>query len=68
MPFETKYSDKDILEALEECLKEAKVPASEIAKKLDGNPEYIKKRLLALMKEGIVEGKRQGKTWGFCLK
>lgn len=65
MTFEKRFTDEKILEALEECLKRAVVPASEIAKELDANPRYIKDRLLELKDKNLLSGKIIGSSWCF---
>ena len=65
MTFESKYTDAKLVEALETCLKRAKIPASEVARELDGNPEYVKKKLLDLQKRGLIESEKVGSSWCF---
>jgi hypothetical protein len=67
MPIEQKYTDEMILKALEECLKEPKIPASSVANKLGASQEYIKNRLKKLMNdsESPVEGELIGSSWCF---
>lgn len=65
MPYETKYTDDEILDALVECLKEATIPSTCVANKLGANSEYIKKRLLRLLKQEKIVGERTGRAWCF---
>ena len=63
-----KYTDEKLISTLNECLKRAKVPASEVAKELDGNAEYVKNKLLDLKKRGLIEGEIVSGLWCFTLK
>lgn len=70
MPIETIYTDEKILQALDECLREAHVPASKVAKKLGASKEYIKNRLKKIMEEddSPIEGELEGSSWAFRFK
>jgi DNA-binding Lrp family transcriptional regulator len=65
MTFEEKYSDEQIIKAVEECLREACIPTSAIAEKIGGSPTHVKRRLLALMKKDKLNGKMIGSSWCF---
>lgn len=65
MKFETKFTDDTLLKALNECLEEATIPSLDVAKKVGGNAEYIKNKLLDLEERGLVEKKKVGTTWCF---
>ena len=54
LPAEKKYTDKAILEALEECRKDPIIPAILVAEKLNANPRYISNLLIELEKKGIL--------------
>lgn len=60
-----KYTDEKLLNALNECMKRAVVPAIEIAKELEGNPEYVKNKLVDLKKRGLIEGEIVSGVWCF---
>gem|GEM_PF-4128472 len=70
MPIETLYTDEKILNALDECLKEAYVPSSKVAKKLGASQEYIKNRLKVIMgsEYSPIEGEIEGSSWAFRFK
>ncbi len=65
MTFEPKYTDEKLLNALDKCLERATIPSSEVAAELEGNSEYVKKKLLDLEKRGLVESKKVGSSWCF---
>jgi predicted ArsR family transcriptional regulator len=65
MTFESKYTDEKLLSALEKCLSRAAIPASQIAEELEGNSEYVKKKLLELEKRGLIKSKKVGSSWCF---
>lgn len=63
MVFEDKVTDEQILKALQECINEAIVPASDVADKLDMSSRRIKERLLLL--ETKLVCKKIGNVWCF---
>jgi DNA-binding Lrp family transcriptional regulator len=65
MKFETKYTDEKIIEAIEKCLENATVPASDVAEELGANTEYIKARLKDMQRRGLITGRMKGRIWGF---
>lgn len=66
MTFTTqKYTDEELIEAVEECLREACIPTSLIAEKIGGNKEHVKRRLLALVDDNKLLGKMVGSSWCF---
>lgn len=60
-----KYTDESLIKALNECMKRATVPASEVAKELDGNAEYVKNKLRDLKQRGLIEGEVVSGMWRF---
>lgn len=65
MKYETKFTDEMLLKAIIECLGEAMIPASDVAGKVGGNPEYIKNKLLDLEKRGKLKAEKKGTSWCF---
>lgn len=65
MAFDTKYTDDELIEAVEECLREACIPTSVIAEKIGGNKEHVKRRLLSLVEDKKLSGKMVGSSWCF---
>jgi len=65
MKYETKFTDEMLIEALLECLEDATIPASSVALKVGGNPEYIKNKLLDLEAKGLLIKKKVGTSWCF---
>jgi DNA-binding Lrp family transcriptional regulator len=66
MVFEEKFTDDEILEAVERCVRKAKVPATEVAKELGrGSPRRVKERMQELAMEGFLEGEKVGSFWCF---
>ncbi|MDD4521723.1 MAG: hypothetical protein PHW84_02060 [Methanosarcina sp.] len=62
---DSKYTDENLIKALEACLKRAMIPSSEIAKELGGNAEYTKNKLLELKKRGLIDGEMVSGMWCF---
>jgi predicted ArsR family transcriptional regulator len=62
---DSKYTDENLIKALNECMKRATVPASEVAKVLEGNAEYVKNKLRDLKKRGLIEGEIVSGMWCF---
>jgi predicted ArsR family transcriptional regulator len=62
---DSKYTDENLIKALNECMKRATVPASEVAKELEGNAEYVKNKLRDLKKRELIEGEIVSVMWCF---
>jgi len=62
---DSKYTDENLIKALEECLKRATIPSSEVAKELGGNAEYTKNKLLDLKRRKLIEGEIVSGMWCF---
>ena len=63
--FEKEFTNEDFIKAVQACMEEATCTASEVAEKLGCNSRYAKNRLIELSKNGEIEKKMKGKTWGF---
>ncbi len=63
--FAPEWSDADYIKAVDDCLKEATVTASEIAEKMGCSPKNAKAHLLALVDRGELVAVMKGRAWCF---